>query len=206
MTTEWIIKDADFGRIKDVYIDGDTIKQFIVDVVYKHPNWNILLQNLSDIYVLVASFGSQTYLKNGEKSWKEIMNNEQYDMLKKNSTLVIGYMLVKEKYENIHYIDLFDTVVRNNNLGFHMINKYEKERDYNVKLIPQEIIQTSAKYWAKMLHVMDDVGIVQKSLIDEFIEDTNINSKDISWEYLYELCGEDENEDENENEDEDDEE
>ena len=32
-----------------------------------HPNWDILLQNLSDIYVLVASFGAQRLLKDGEK-------------------------------------------------------------------------------------------------------------------------------------------
>jgi len=192
MTTDWIINDAVLGKIKDIYIDGDAIKEFIDNVVYKHPNWAVLLKNLSDIYVLVAYFGSQKYLKDGEKSWKEIMNKEQYETLEKNGDLVIAYMLVDERYENIHYIDLFDTVVRNNNLGYHMINKYEKERDYNVNLIPQNIILSSAKYWAKILPVIDDSGIVRKNLIDDFMYNTNIKPQDIAWECLYYLCDKDE--------------
>ena len=188
MTNEWIINDANFGKIKDIYIEGDTIKQFINNVIYNHANFNILLQRLSDIYVLVASFDSQKYIKNGEKSWKEIMTKEQYDILEKNKYLVIAYMLIDEKYENIHYIDLFDTVVRNNNLGYYMINKYEKQRDYDVTLIPQKIIKTAAKYWAKILNVLDDRGIAQKELINKFIEDVNVKPEDISWEYLYDLC------------------
>ena len=192
MTEERIIKEAWFQKIKDMnFLYEDTIKQFIKKVVYKHPNCLVLLKNFSDIYVLVASFSSQTLLKPGEKSWKEIMNKKQYDLLEKNGTLVIAYMLANEKYENIHYIDLFDTVVRNNNLGYHMINRYEKERDYKVRLIPQYIIITAAKYWAKILGLLDDRCIVQKNLIDEFIENNNIKPKDISWKHLYNFCGKD---------------
>ena len=68
MSKDWIINDAYFGKIKDLPIMGETIKQFLDDVVYKHPNWSILLQNLSDIYVLVASLGAQRLLKGNEKS------------------------------------------------------------------------------------------------------------------------------------------
>ena len=148
---------------------------------------------------MVAYIGSENYLRNGEKSWKDIMNNEQYDMLKKNGTLVIGYMLVTEKYENIHYIDLFDTILRKNNLGFYMINKYNKM--YDVNLIPQDIIATSAKYWAKILDVVDDRNIVRENLIEEYIETFNIKHKDISWKHLYQLCDidEDSHDDDDEN-------
>ena len=82
---------------------------------------------------------------------------------------------------------MFDTVVRNSNLGYHMIDKYRKQRGY-VNLIPKEIIKTSAKYWAKILDVLDERGIVQQKFIDEFIEDANIKAEDISWECLYDLC------------------
>lgn len=58
MSKDWIINDAYFGKIKDLPKMGKTIKQFLDDVIYKHPNWSILLQNLSDIYVLVASLGA----------------------------------------------------------------------------------------------------------------------------------------------------
>jgi hypothetical protein len=194
MSKEWIIKDAEFGKIKDIYIEGETIKEFINNVIYKHPNWSILLKNLSDIYVLVASLGSQNYLKNSEKSWKEIMNKEQYELLEKNRYFVIGYMLVDERYEKIHYIDFFDTVIRKNNLGYHMINEYKKQRNYEVELIPQKIIETSAKYWAKILDVLDEKFLVQFNLIDDFIESYNIKPEDISWDCLYNLCEEEEEE------------
>ena len=186
----WLINDAAFGKLKDIYIEGDTIKQFIDDVILKHPNWNILLKNLSDIYVWVACFHSQTYLKPGEKSWQDIMSSEQYAILKKNKELVIAYMLVEEKNDRIHYIELFDTVVRHHNLGALMITKYEEERDCKVKLIPKDIIPSSAKYWAKIFgfDVFDDEsGAIDKSVVDKYIESNNISRDDIFWDYLYAL-------------------
>ena len=194
MSKDWIIDDAYFGKIKKLPWRGDVIKQFINDVVYEHPNWGVLLKNLSDLYVLVASFDAQSLLKDGEKTWKEIMNKENYDILEKNKQLVIAYMLVKEDDENIHYIELFDTVVRKNNLGYYMINKYKKNKDYAVSLIPQTIIGTSAKYWAKILgviDVIDDKVVFKRNLIDDFIEIRDINPEEISWNYLYDLCDED---------------
>jgi hypothetical protein len=191
MSKEWIINDANFSKIKDApFMNEDSIKHFINTVVYKHPNSGILLRNFSDIYVLNALIGSQSYLKDGEKSWKEIMNKEEYDILEKNRTFVIAYMLVEERTEHLHYIVLFDTVIRGNNLGYHIINEYENKREYNVKLIPQEIIKSSVKYWAKILDLLDDQGKPSKDLINEFIEINNIKAEDISWQHLYDLCDE----------------
>jgi hypothetical protein len=189
MSAHWIINDSVFGKIKDLPIEGDTIKQFIDDVILKHPNWNILLKNLSDIYVWVAWFDSQKYLKTGEKSWQDIMTPEQYAILKKNKELVIAYMVVEEKNYRIHYINFFDTVVRHHNLGDLMINKYEDERENKVTLIPKNIIPSSAKYWAKifLFDVFDESGAIDKSGIDAFIESNNINRDDIFWDYLYAL-------------------
>lgn len=144
MTEHYIINDAYFGKIKDLPIRVECIEHFISDVVCKNPNKNILLPNLSDIYVLVASFDAQSLLRDGEKSWKEIMKKNEYDIFEKNSHFIVSYMLVIEKNKNTHYIDLFDTIIRNNNLGRVMIEKYERE--YQVNLVPQEIIKSSAKY------------------------------------------------------------
>ena len=132
MSKDWIINDAYFGKIKDLPIMGETIKQFLHYVVYQHHNWSILLQNLSDIYVLVASLGAQRLLKGNEKSWKEIMKKDEYDILEKNRYFVVAYMLVNEKHQNNHYIDLFDTIIRNNNLGCVMIEKYQEKYEYMV--------------------------------------------------------------------------
>ena len=193
MSEHWIINDAYFGKIKDVPISGEAIKHFINDVVYKHPNWTILLQNLSDIYVLVASFGAQTYLKDGEKSWKEIMKKHEYDILGKNGVFIVSYMMVKENNQNNHYIQLFDTIIRNNNLGRVMIQKYEREYDYNVKLVPQEIIKSSAQYWAKVLSLYyEDLDTgeegIDKESIEEYIKDNELDSNDLRWKHLYDLC------------------
>jgi len=193
MSKDWIINDAYFGKIKDLPIMGETIKQFLDDVVYKHPNWSILLQNLSDIYVLVASLNAQCLLKDGEKSWKEIMKKDEYDILEKNRYFVVAYMLVNEKDQKNHYIDLFDTIIRNNNLGCVMIENYEEKYGYMVNLVPQKIIQSSAKYWAKVLDFYNedlDTGkkYIDKNLIEEYIELCELDSNDLDWEHLYNLC------------------
>lgn len=204
MSAHWIINDSVFGKkIKDLPIEGDTIKQFIDDVILKHPNWGILLKNLSEIYVWVAWFDSQKYLNPGEKSWKDIMTPEQYAILKKNKELVIAYMIVEEKSEHIHYIDFFDTVVRHHNLGDLMINKYEDQRENKVKLIPKNIISTSAKYWAKifLFDVFDETGAIDKSSIDEYIDSNNIDRNDLSWDYLYALEYDEDDEDQEDDED-----
>lgn len=181
MSSHFIINDAYFGKIKELPISGETIKHFIDDVLYKHPNWRILLKNLSDIYVLVASFSDQKLLKDSEKSWKDIMKKQDYEILEKNNYFIISYMLITEKNQNVHYIDLFDTIIRNYNLGYVMIQKYERKKNYDVVLVPQEIIQTSARYWAKLFDLNDEKDI------EEFIEACELDSNDLSWKYLYEL-------------------
>ena len=186
MSKDWIINDAYFGKIKDLPIMGETIKQFLDDVVYKHLNWSILLQNFSDIYVLVASFHAQRYCKDGEKTWGQIMKKEEYDILKKNEKFVVAYMMVKEKDKNNHYIELFDTIIRNNNLGCVMIEKYETK--YEVNLVPQKIIESSAKYWAKVLRLYDDNLDIYKNVIEEYIKDSELDLNDLDWEHLYNLC------------------
>lgn len=187
-----MINDAYFGKIRDVPgVNSEVLTQFIENVVYKHPNCELLLRQLSDIYVLVASIDAQIYKREGEKTWKDIMNKEQYDILEKNRNFIISYMLITKKHQNIHYIDLFDTIIRKNNCGELMINKYET--NYKVTLIPQNIIQSSAKYWAKILNVIlldldNDIEYVTKDLIDEFIKRTNLNPKELTWDHLYYLC------------------
>lgn len=202
---EYIINDADFKKIKHLSLSVETMEQFHDDVVCKHPNKRILLANFSDIFVLVARHDSHNYLKDGEKSWEQIMNKKQYDILKKNKKLVIAYMLVSESENNkeIHYIELFDTIIRNNNLGRYMIYKYEYkyeyEYEYNVTLVPQNILPSSAKYWAKEFGLWledSDTGKfgMYKQNIDEYIKDLELDSDDLYWEPLYDLC---DNNDEN---------
>jgi len=190
-----VIMEADLRQIKDFpLINGETIKQFIEDVVYNHPNWSVLLRNLSDIYVLVANLYEECDLEDGEKTWKEIMKKKHYDILKKNGTLIIGYMMVNKTYSsnpNVHYIYLFDTIVRGYNLGEVMIGKYYDSNE-EATLWPQNIIRTSAKYWAKVLDLGYEDGntgkwCIDKKAIDDHIKDNKLDPKELQWKHLYDI-------------------
>lgn len=194
MSKHWIINDAYFGQIRDVgdgFMKTETIYQFIDYIRKKSLNPNILTRNLSDIYVLVASLGAQSFLRKDEKTWKDIMNKRQYAMLEKNGHFIVSYMLVSKKDQRNHYIERFDTFVRNHNLGYVMIEKYEKE--YEVNLVPQEIIQSSAEYWAKILGLLwADSSTGEKFIdckyIEEYIKNYKLDENDLCWEHLYALC------------------
>jgi hypothetical protein len=72
-----------------------------------------------------------------------------------------------------------------------MIEKYET--NYHVNLVPQEIIPSSAEYWAKVLgfYYEDyDTGkkCIDKEEIEEYIKYYKLDSNDLSWKHLYELC------------------
>ncbi len=196
MTRDWIVNDMCLWKIKDIPSwmggSGEAIKYFVENVLLKHPNWRILLKNLSDIYVLMANIGSQKCLKEGEKSWKEIMNKEEYDILKKNNYYIVAYMLVEEKNEKIHYIEYFDTTIRKNKFGSLMRSKYHKMFREIYHLIPREIIESSAEYWAKELEFCYKdckTGKIRVRIneINEFVKDLNLNSNDLSWQPLYNL-------------------
>ena len=98
-------------------------------------------------------------------------------------------MLIDERCQHNHYIELFDTIIRNNNLGYKMIEKYESQ--FKVNLVPKEIIPSSAKYWAKVLSLCykdietGETFIVKKK-IDEYIEYNDLNLEDLSWKHLFE--------------------
>ena len=70
--SEFIIKDAGFGKICDLPLLFETIKEFIEDYIYIQPNNGILLSELSNLYVLVARIDSHKYQQKGEKCWKDI--------------------------------------------------------------------------------------------------------------------------------------
>ena len=181
----WLINDCDLLTIKDHYQLGESLKEFVDNEIYKHPNWNIYLPKLSNIHVLVANKCFEQYLREGEKSWKDIMG-EKYEFLEKNDKYILGWMYINpEKEKNNHYIDFIDSRIKGYNIAKIMINKYEEEK--GVQLFPEEIIDSSAKYWLKMIR---GDGLIYKSDIDTFIEENSINKGRINWESLYEICEE----------------
>lgn len=181
----FIINDCDFGKINEIYqLPYDVIMEFISNVINKHPNKDILLPNLSNILVIIANKYSEDYLRNSELSWDYILNKEQYDFLSKNKKYIIGWMYIdpsKNYKSNVHYIDFIDTIVRGYNLAKKMINKYEKNN--NVKLYPQEIIPSSAKYWIKHINIDCDEKITSENIY-KYIKANNLDPQRIVWDSL----------------------
>ncbi len=144
-TTEWVIEDALLGKIKELNttIRENALKHFISEVINKHEHSRYLLPKLSDIIVLVAFPGSETFIRDGEKYWKDILNEKQYADFQENGQLIIGWILVDEKYskKKIQYIDFMDTLVPKYNLAKFMIDKYCYRN--NVRLLPRRKIQSS---------------------------------------------------------------
>jgi len=190
MHNKWLIQDSYFGTIKEIRgatISPEAMLQFFDDVVRKHPNKIPLIQEFSNIHVLLASADAQQYVREGESTWADILTSEQYDTLERNRHLVIGFMLITQNCETgLDFIEYMDTMVRGHHLGRHMCTKYKNETHH--KLLPRIIVKTSVNYWAKELDVINDEGKIERRLIDQSIEPTRNTTEDINWEELYMLC------------------
>lgn len=188
MPNEWLIQDCYFGTIKEIRtIRAEAMLQFFDDVVRKHPNQRHLIQEFSNIHVLLASADAEKYVREGESTWADILTSEQCDMLERNRHLVIGFMLITQNCETgLDFIEYMDTMVRGHHLGRHMRTKYQNETHH--ELLPRIIIDTSVNYWAKELDVINDEGKIERGLIELAIEPARNTNEDINWEELYMLC------------------
>ena len=183
---EFIVRDIDQEKISDTYLPGDILKDFVRDIIFQHPNSGTLLSELSNIVVFPAMEGSDRYARDGELKWSDVLNQQQMEKLTSQMRLILGYMLLSsdKENENIMYIEFFDTIIRGLNIGELMIKKYQSK--HGITLVPKEIIDTSARYWAKVLGFIED-GVVKRRLIDDYIESVGIDRNKISWGELYRI-------------------
>jgi hypothetical protein len=193
---EFIIKDMIFGKISDIRPSFEVVDEFIHEFLYKEQNKSILINDLSNLYILSAFLGSESCLNKTEMKWCDILNDTQNDILKKNGEYIIGYMLIDDSYDgNIHYIELINTRVRNHNFAKIMMNKYTDLYDNkyddshdNKYLVPKDIIYSSKNYWEK---IFQDMFLVYTSRdLEEFIDEYKINKKIINYDYLCEVLDE----------------
>jgi hypothetical protein len=183
---EFIVQDIDQEKISDAYLPVDILKDFVRDIIFQHPNAGTLLSELSNIILFSAMEGSDRYVRDGELKWSDVLNQQQMEKLTSQMRLILGYMLLSsdKENENIMYIEFFDTIIRGLNIGELMIEKYQSK--HGITLVPKEIIDTSARYWAKVLYFTED-GVVKRRLIDEYIESVGIDRNKISWGELYRI-------------------
>jgi hypothetical protein len=175
-----------FGKFKDINWIGEGSIEFVNNVVLKHPNKCIMLQNLSNIYVLVAlqDFPSELLNHKQKKKWED-----------NNYRIVIGYIWIDEKhseYKNInnddgniskHYIDFIDTRIRGLNLASYMMKQYENI--HNCCIFPKEIITTAKNYWKKYFKKEYDLYTTED--YHRVVRDLNLYDNFIKWEELYYL-------------------
>ena len=150
MSTEFIFGDAKFGPIQSMDLGKETLKKFMSDHIDPHPTYSRLLSNLSNLVVLVASIGSDGIVEDGEAKWEDIMGEEQYQFLKENRELIVGYMSMEEDDDkkNLTYIKMCDTALRGNDILKYMIDRYKKEKKIP-DVLPYIIPSFAAGYWKK---------------------------------------------------------
>lgn len=183
--TDFIVKDIDQYKVSDQYFPNEHIlKRFVEEHIFTHPNCMSLLPQLSNIIPLIAEAGSDEYCRDRETCWSQVLNDENYTKLKSQRKLILGWMLLSDDPENEHikYIEYFDTTVRGLNIGQIMIDKYELKN--GITLVPKEIIDSSVKYWAKVLGFIED-GNIKSELVNQYITEYNLDRKKLSWMELY---------------------
>jgi hypothetical protein len=153
-------------------------RQFLNDVIFKHPQASMLLSCLSDIFVLTTSTHTQTETI----QWKNILNKHQYKSLEQNKDLILGFVLIKKiKDESVDFVEVMGEIVPNWNIARTIMNHYIDIM--GIPLFPRIIDESNAKYWANL------IDVVQESEIDDIFDYFGIDPDNVSWGPLYQLCG-----------------
>jgi len=170
-------KHTSFGKVCDMDLSYDCLTYFIKCYISKHPNKKILLSSMSNLYVVAAN----TYKSH---MWKQILKPHDYSQLIKNGQFILGYALIEQSYSNkhIYFIELIDTLVSGQNLAAYMMDSFIQRESYAI-LIPRTIIYTSAGYWDNYFEKMYHID--NKKDIEMFVNEHNINKKELNWELLF---------------------
>ena len=149
---DYILKGALLHKVSDIGLWGsgiikhETLLEFIRQL--STPTMGRYIQNLSNMYVLVGSYDSQSRLKPNEKPWNEILTADEYLFIEGNSEIILGFMLMdntKTAYHTIDYIWIRDSL-RCKGLARRLILKYEMlvNTDKSINVIPGEV---ASPFW-----------------------------------------------------------
>jgi len=161
-----LFQGCSLAKLKDMnnYLTQPALRIF-KNYLYRqsNPNYEIVINSLPDVYVLVADMNQE---KDCNKKWKDFMGENQYKILERNQQYVIGYMLVDDTHgkDEHHYIDYINTRLRGHNIADLMIRKYVNEIMDNSNvftnyLYPKEILYSARGYWKKQLKFIFDIVI-----------------------------------------------
>ena len=194
--TDWIVKDADIHPINKFPYQEKVFLDYIENIKNLPGSDRMeLIRNQSNVYLLIGRKASDGYIREGEKSWEDILPADKYKTLCDNDYIVLAFLLPTVKDDTLHYINLIDTFVKGLNLAKLIIDKYQ-EYNNDVYAIPKEIISSSAKYWARKYFyceiIDEETGkkYYDKSIIDDFIKDYELDENELLWDELFCLCSE----------------
>lgn len=152
----------------------DISVEFMKIYIYESNQKKLILDNLQNLYVYVVNF---------DERFKNIIDNNSYKMLKKHNNYIIGFILVNNKINNIvQYINYIDTRIKKHNLAKYMIELYEKQ--YNIILIPYDILETASRYWKKYFE--EKYNILTLSELKMLKEKLEIKDQ-LHWKFLMDL-------------------
>ena len=152
---DYILKEANLYKVSDIglwnsgLIKYETILEFI-----QHLNTPVMgryIRNLSNMYVLVGTYESQSRLKLNDKLWNEILTDDEYLFIETNNELILGFMLmdnITTAYHTIDYIWIRDSL-RCKGLARRLIHKYELRvnvSEQEIRVIPGEV---ASPFWKR---------------------------------------------------------
>ena len=146
----FVVRDASFCPIRDLLPFGmTTITTFVTRTILRHPNCELLLQNLSDLYVLVGHYSSNALVRQNEQTWEKLLTEPDAVDMEKNGHLVIGWMFMEKSMPGgVWPIWFVDTLVPSLGLTNQMMFRIQKLSS-NQYVVPGEILPSATVYWVR---------------------------------------------------------
>ena len=181
------------------------VMQFINDLKYYSHPYGDELNYISEYFVYTA-FDNENILESYEKSWKNILSKDKYNILKNNNRMILGYIreaehdelknvydiYVDEKHhKKIKYITHIGNFTEDENFYNLILDKYEDLLNNNsandIYLFPIELQKNShlLDFWKKTFY--EYYNIRDWDDLVKFVKKMGMNINILSyWENLYE--------------------
>jgi hypothetical protein len=168
-----LIKDSYLIKFDSIHHTMFNISvEFVENYIFNSYEKKLLLDNMHNLFIYITPYN---------KLLKNIIGDDLFASLKKNNGLIIGFILLSDKKNNIQYIEYIDSRIKKYNIAYNMINIYETQ--YNVILLPYDILDSASKYWKKYFEKKYNIKL--KDEYTNFLNKMNINENEIRWSFLF---------------------
>lgn len=126
-------QNSKFFQIKPLYsiygspsVEWSVLEHFIKGSILNKQEKLSILSQLQKMYVLTGSSEEKSFYQ-----WRKILNNEQYNAVQKNGTIILAWFCLKEIDGKMHVV-FADSISKEYNLNKILLDKFQKE--YNISL------------------------------------------------------------------------